>query len=322
MLRFVSHLRRSAALSAACLLAVGLTLVPPVALHGQGQQLQFIVGAADANGVPVTDLKPEEIVMTENGVAGKVVNMEPFRLPLKVTVAVDNGPESAEALGHYRSGLKGFVEALPADVEMTLITTAPQPRMVVRPTTDRTQILRGVNGFAPEQERARFTDTLVEYSERLQKEIKDKKLTADYVPILVMVSTTGNEVSSVQVREIENAIKFLVARRAKLIVTMMSTKAGDATAAADINTNRQALIAIPAAKATGGRYEALAISSRLATLLPEIGKELAATHTKQINQFRVTVQRPAAATGPLQNPRVEITRAGLTGSVTVDGRMP
>ena len=138
------------------------------------QVFQFFVSASDAAGAPVTDLRPEDVVMSENGVRQQVVKVEPLAIPMKLTIAVDNGLDSADALAHYRSGLTGLVEALPPDVEITLITTAPQPRTVVRPTTNRTQILRGVNGFAPEQARPRFSDALVEYSERLQHEPKDR----------------------------------------------------------------------------------------------------------------------------------------------------
>jgi hypothetical protein len=288
------------------------------------QVFQFVISATDASGMPVTDLKPEEVVMTENNMPAKVVKLEPFSLPLKVTLAVDNGPDSREALGHYRSGLQGFVEAFPTNVEMTLITTAPQPRMVVRATTDRAQILRGLNGFGPDDEAPRFTDSLVEWGERLEREIRDKKITmaTNYLPVLVSISTTFPEVTNVQRDTLEKAFKSIAMRGGKVYVTMMSTRTGDATAAADINSVRQALIAIPIVKATGGRYESLAISSRLATLLPEIGQQLASLHNRQANQFLVTVERPAGLTGQLQNPQIQVTRSGLKGAVSLDGRLP
>jgi hypothetical protein len=290
-----------------------------VVLEGQPNQFQFVVGATDANGVPVTDLKANEVVMTENGAPATILKVEPYKVPVKLTVGIDNGPDSREALSHYRSGLKGLVDALPSDIEVTLITTAPQPRNVVRATTNRQQILRGVDGFAPDDERPRFTDTIVEFAQRLERELRDKRGVPDSLPILLMVSTTANEATSYQVPEIEKALNFLATRRARLMVTMTSTRAGDVTAVSDLNTNRQALIAIPATKATRGRYEAIAISSRLATLLPEYGREIAALHLSHINQFRVTVERANGATGPFQNLQVELSRQGLKGSVSADG---
>jgi hypothetical protein len=279
---------------------------------------QFIVAARDGSGTPVTDLKAEEVVMSENGAPARIARIEPFSLPVKVTLAVDNGRDSREALAYYRTGLKGLVEALPADVEMTLITTAPQPRTVVRPTKDRAQVQRGIDTFAPDDEPPRFTDALVEYSERLDREMRDKK-GAEYVPVLVMISTTGAEASSTQLPTVEKALKVVAARRARVFVTVTTPKAGDATASAGITTTRQFLIASPLVKATAGRLEALTAPARLAMVLPEIGSELAALQRRLATQFRVTVERPGGASGPLQNPRVELIRPGLTGAVSLDG---
>jgi hypothetical protein len=298
--------------------AVAITMVWSAGPSAQ-TAFQFVVSATDASGVPVTGLRREDVVMTEDGARQEVVKVEPLSVPMKLTIAVDNGLESEDALAHYRSGLTGLVEALPSDVEITLITIAPQPRVVVKPTTGRTQILRGINGFAPEQARPRFTDALVEYSERLQQEAKNRNA-APYVPVLVMLSTAANEQSSYQPREISKAVSFLVTRRARLNVVMMSTRTGAATSPETINSSLQAIVAMPAVKMTNGRYEALAVSSRLATLLPEWGRDLAALHVRQINQHRVTVERSHG--GQLQNPRIELARPGLTGSVTLDGYLP
>lgn len=302
------------------------------ALLAQGQgpaTIQFIVSALDKAGNPVADLKPEEVLFADKGGKGTVTKLEPFALPVKVTIGVDNGSDidargnpvqtSSLAIANYRNGLKGFVEAFPDGTEMTLITTSPQPRMVVKPTTDRATILRGLTGFAPENERPRFTDALVEYSQRLEREAKDPKLRA-YVPIMLMVSTASNESSSYQPNEVQKAMNYLVTRRVKLYVTVNSTRSGDATAAADLNTNRQAIIAIPVTKALNGRFEALAIFNRLDTLLPEMGKELAEYAKRLGTQHLVTVQR--AGTGPVEGVQIEIAREGLTGAVSLDGYYP
>jgi hypothetical protein len=283
------------------------------------QVFEFFVGAADATGKPVTDLRPEDVVMSENGVRQQVVKVERQPVPIKVTIAIDNSQDSAEALSHYRAGLAGLVEGLPRDLEVTVITTAPQPRMVVRPTTDRTQILRAINGFAPEQGRPRFTEALVEFSQRLEREARDRRI-APYVPVLIMLSTTAVEQNSYQPAEIAKAANFLVARRARVNVIVMSTRTGQATSPETINASLQGVIAMPIVKATNGRYESLAASSRLATLLPEWGRDLATLHTRQINQVRVTVER--ARGGELQNPRIELARPGLDGVVTIDGHLP
>jgi hypothetical protein len=296
------------------LIAAGLSSL--TVLEAQPNRFQFIVSATDQSGTPVTDLTAEEVVMTENGAAARIVKVEPYGIPVKLTIAVDNGPDSREAVAHYRTGLTGLVEALPPDVEVTLITITP-PRMVVRPTTNREQILRGVNGFGPAQENPRFTDALVEYSQRLERELRDKKGTPDSLPIFVMVSTTAQEAFNYQGPEVEKALNFLATRKARLVVAIAQMRPG--IRGGDIESSRQAIIAAPATKATRGRYETMSSSSRLATLLPEFGEQIADLHAQHVNQFRVTVERANNLTGPFQNLQIQLTRQGLRGGVSSDG---
>jgi hypothetical protein len=282
------------------------------------QVFQFYVTATNAEGVPVKDLGPDDVIMSENGVRQKVARIEPVSIPIKLTIAVDNGLESAEALAHYRIGLKGLVEALPPDVEVTLITTSPQPRTVVKPTTDRVQILRGLNLFAPESARPRWSDAVVEFSQRLQKEAKDKKI-APYLPVLVMVSTISLESRSYEPPDIQKAVQYLMTRKAKVNAVLASTRAGNVNLD-DTDVTQQANVALPTTKATGGRFETLALPNKLDTLLPDWGHDLAALEARQAAQFRVTVERTRS--GELQKPTIEIAREGLKGTVTIDGYLP
>jgi hypothetical protein len=296
--------------------AVAGWLAQAVAL-AQGEPYAFVMAVTDQNGRPVSDLARDEIVVTENGVALEIMSVRPFRMPVALTIAVDNGPLSVDALAHYRAGLAGLVRALPEDMEVTVITTSPQPMMVVPPTDDRIRLLRGINGFAPQEESPRFTDTLVEFSRRYEDALKETNRIAS-LPILLMVSTSAPEAVSYQPEEISRALQFLERRKAKVYVAMLTVNRG-ASARAQINDGRQTIIAIPATKITRGRYEPLASSNRLTSLLPEMGAEIAALHRRQVNQLVVTAQRQPGRRGPLQNGQIGLTREGLTGSVSLDG---
>jgi hypothetical protein len=299
--------------------AVFITVLAASAVVAAQQTFQFYISVADAGGQPVTDITEKDVVMSENGAPNEIVKVEPYRMPVKLTIAVDNGPGSGDALAHYRSGLTAMVKTLPTDMEIALITTAPQPRFVVQMGSDRERLYRGINGFAPENESPRFTDTIVEFSKRQEKELQDKKNVVDSIPILMLLSTTTNEASSYEVPEVTKALRFLQQRRAKTYISMVAQRS-NVSDAAQINESRQAMIGIPLVKGTNGKYEALAISNRLTTLLPEWGQDIAGIHARNANQFRVTVNRKA--TGPLQNPQVQVTREGLKGAVSVDGYLP
>ena len=296
---------------------LALLLVSAPALLAQSNAFQFVVSVVDESGRPVSDLTRDEIVLTENGIADEIVKVEPFAIPIELTLAVDNGPLSADSLVHYRNGLSGLVKALPGDVEVTLITMSPQPLMVVRPTTDRIRVLRGLTTFAPQDDSPRFTDTLVEFAKRYEEELqRTRKI--DSVPVLVMISTSVTEAVSYQPPEITRALGFLERRKAIVHVAMLNINRG-ATGLASLDDGRQTLIAIPATKVTRGRYESLANPSRLTTLLPELGTQLASLHRKQVNQLLVTANRRPGLRGQLQNAQIGLTRKNLKGSVSLDG---
>jgi hypothetical protein len=332
MVGFLGHRRWRAgvvAAVAACAAVVALSAQAP-------GTMTLYLSAMDASGKPVTDLKAEEITMSENGVAGKITAIEKYSLPLHLTIALDNGPGSPNSLGFYRNGMKGLIDALPEGVEMVVYSMAPQPHQVIKPTTVKADVIKGINQVAPDNDNsARFTDTLVEFTQRLEKDSKDKKL--NYAPYLLIVSTTAAEASSYQRDAIEKAMTNFTKFGARLSVAMTTTRTSsdlnqrtgttslNSTVSAsddvqDLNNGRQALIAVPLVKATNGKYEALAQPSALEKILPEWGKTLANIQNKQANQYKLTIQRPNNATGPLNNLDMRVTRPGINGAVSGDGR--
>jgi len=272
---------------------------------------QFVVAARDADGKPVTDLKTDEVVMSEGGKPNQITKIEPYHLPVKLTIAVDNGVFSRDGLQHYRAGLEGLVKTLPAEMEIALIAMAPQPRTIQAFTNDHTKVIKGIGAIAPDNGTPRFADTLVEYSKRLQDEFnKTKKL--DSIPVLILVSTNAPQQSSYQATQIDQALQLLEQRKTRVYATMTIKTQGPRGTEGD-----QPMIAMPLAKGTHGRYETIADPARLTGLLPEFGSEVAALHQQRYNQMLVTAARQSA--GPLQDPRIELTRPNLQGEVSIDG---
>jgi hypothetical protein len=111
----------------------------------------------------------------------------------------------------------------------------------------------------------------------------------------------------------------MVARGARMNTVMVSARQGDSRVRQSSSRARRVYVCI-ATKATNGRYEEVEVPSRLGMLLGGWGKDLAALHTRQSIQFRVTVER--GNSGDLKNPRIELARAGATGVVTRDGYLP
>jgi hypothetical protein len=293
--------------------ALALTLTPAALAQ---QTFQFFLSAADATGARVGNLTLEELSVTEGGRPARIVKMDPIKWPVKVTVMVDNGLGTSTLLVQYRNGLKGFFEALPVGVEASLLTLAPQPRWIVRPTNDRLQLLRGIDRISPDGSAPRFVDALIEAAARIEDDNKDQM---KYYPVIVIMATTGPEGSMPRDSDLEKMVRQIGRYAARVHVVMLGT---GATSSSAIMGARQVQIGKLLTDGTGGRYEALAAGSRISTLLPEYGEMVAEAHQFQSQQYLVTAERPAGASGAMGDLSLRLTRPGLTFAATPGGLMP
>jgi hypothetical protein len=96
-------------------------------VHGP-TTIQIFASIVDAaSGAPVTSLDPADVRVVENGAEAKIARIDRVEWPMKVQVLVDNGAGlGSENLQHLRNGVKGLLEAMPAGVEVSLLTIAPQ----------------------------------------------------------------------------------------------------------------------------------------------------------------------------------------------------
>lgn len=275
------------------------------------QQFQVFARILDAKGMPVASLEPNDVRVMENGTDGKVVKVEPVDWPIKVQLLVDNGIGLGnENLSNLRNGVRGLIEALPMGTELTLVTTAPQPRFVVRPTTDRAAQLKGVDLLSPDGGAGRFTESLNEAMQRIEK---DK---SDHFPVIIAAGTMAGDTNN-----LENTAKQLM-KRIEEHPTTVHVVLFSKGAASSTGGNMQTQIGMAITQYVKGRFESIAAATRLATLLPELGAQVAKSQESQSHQFRLTVARPNGASGNLGNISLA-TRGGLSvTALSMDGRVP
>ena len=269
------------------LLMTALLLICVFAAGTSAQkQIQLYANIVDRAGAAVTSLKPEDVRVLENGVEAKVTKVELITWTTKLQLLIDNGSGiGANNISQLRSGVRGLIEALPMGVEVTLVTTAPQPRIVVRATTDRKAQLAGVDQLAPDTGVGRFVESL---NEALQRIERDK---TDFVPVIFSLGSTAGD-ANVRDRDL-NEISERLSKRPTTIHTVIVTAASQSASGGFI----QKELGMNVTKSTGGRYEAINASSRIATLLPEIGAQIAKSAENKSQQFRITADRPGGASG-------------------------
>ena len=73
------------------------------------QSQSFFISFTDADGVPVTDLNRQEVVVELDGERGETLNLEPIDWPVRVTVFIDNGIGTRPVLDDMREGVALFL---------------------------------------------------------------------------------------------------------------------------------------------------------------------------------------------------------------------
>jgi hypothetical protein len=275
------------------------------------QQVQLYASVADVTGKPVATLEPADLKVLEGGVEAKVVKVEPISWPVKVQLLVDNGIGlGGQNIQSLKDGIKGLIEALPENLEVTIVTTAPQPRFLVRPTMDKAMMIEGLSRLAPDGGAGRFVESMNEATQRIEK---DK---SDHFPVIISSATSSGDANVLE-RDVKRIFERIQKRPTTVHVILLNSTTGSATGGAN-----QTQVGLSVTQATRGRYESIAVPTRLATLLPEIGKQVAASHEKQSHQFKITVERPAGKSGELGQLSAGARSGLVLQGLSTDGRLP
>src|SRR5581483_1939651 len=118
-------------LSAAVVVSIGTMLMaqPP------SKTRRLFVSVVDGSNAPVQNLTTADFQVKENGVERTVVRAV-LHQPLRLALMVDNSDGAAQAIAPLRTGVHAFLDAIPPEVEVILLTTGRQLRIRVPATTD------------------------------------------------------------------------------------------------------------------------------------------------------------------------------------------
>jgi len=285
----------------AVLFALGLC----TAVLGAQNQFTLLATILDPQkGTPPETVPAGNVHVMEDGAEAKVLKVEPVVRSVKVQILLDNGVGIGQNLTEFRAGLRGLIEALPPDIETTIVTTAPQPRFLVKATKNRDELLKGVDRLVIDTGTGRFTESLTEAAERANKE-------KDTFTIFITAGTTSGDRD---IREVHTKKLFEQLIGKPMIVHVVMYTGERSATGGDI----QIEVGQAVTKMTNGRYEYINNISRYATLLPELGAEVKKQATGSTRQFRITVQRPDGKKGAigkvsLSTGALELTNVRMEG---------
>ena len=303
-----SSMERTAVMRKWCLV---VTLAAAVAL-GQTpllaqKQQQVFISLTSADGKPVEGLQAGDVSISEDNVNCKILKVEPIDWSIKLQVLVDNGRANTNPINPLRDGLTQLFEQMPEGVEMSMYTIAGTPRPIVKPTTDKQKLISGIGLIAADGGAGMFFDALVEAADRINK---------DKTPGFPVILLVGSDFGRIRVLDQEYAKLQNIIQDKGVTTHIIVTGGSGGTTGAGTQTE----IGLSLTKLSGGRYESLQAANRLATLLPEIGKKIAASQARQAHQYRVTYERPA---NPSPTPSIgaSVKREGVV-QLSLRGNLP
>jgi Mg-chelatase subunit ChlD len=187
--------------------------------------------------------------------------------PARIILLVDSSSAMSPMLTHFRAGLQAFLDGVPAQHEIALISTGGQLRIRVPPTSDRDRLDKAVASFASEGGANAFLDSLLEADTRLLKSAPTMW------PVFVIVMTDAGETRSEQ--RIDDYNKFMndfTARGGQAHTIVIRGK----------NSGVVTDIAINLSENTRGIHETIAISNALPDKLREVATRLEADYLPHI----------------------------------------
>ena len=133
-------------LGAACLMALFPMLTAAAAPAQKrkpkvGHSRHVFVSVTTAAGAPVLDLADSDFEVTDGARKREILSSGLAKSPMRIALLVDTSDGTANAITQIRNGLTAFLEALPADAEVMVVSTGRQVRVRLQPTSDRKKAL-------------------------------------------------------------------------------------------------------------------------------------------------------------------------------------
>jgi hypothetical protein len=283
-----------------------LGLMPAVAVaqprsSGKTHVRQIFVNVTGADGVAIAGLSAGDFTVSEGGAARTISHVGPANAPMRIALMLDTSAGTAPALNHMRAAVAGFLDALPNDDEVVLITTGRQVRVRLGPTTDRQKLKDMAASLFNDGGGTVLMDGLLEIDERFFRKAEGRW------PVFVIFTSDGNEVSGGG-RENEFR-KWALALGGSGIsahaLVLKTPKGRDLPEA--IGTPE--IVAENVAQNTGGEYDVMNTTAALADKMKALAQTLARAHRNMSGWYAVDVQTAATDAKPID---VAVARDGVT----------
>jgi Mg-chelatase subunit ChlD len=283
----------TALLLAATTVAIGHSAAAQKRAPAVGHARRVFVSVTDTGGAPILDLRASDFEITEGSRKREVLNTGLATNPMRIAVFVDTSDGTSAALNALRAGLLAFVDAVPPDAELLMITTGRQVRVRVQPTTDRRKLKDFASGVFGDGGATPLRDALLEVDDRFFRKADDRW------PILVIIVGDGAESSApANEQKFNQWLNGLPARGVLAFGFGLKFRGGGVP---DV-------VAEHVARAAGGTYDFMNTSNGLPDKMKTLGERLAVRAKEMGRWYEVEFETGSDGTAPVE---VGVARSGV-----------
>ncbi|HEX3701969.1 MAG TPA: hypothetical protein VHU82_01485 [Vicinamibacterales bacterium] len=288
-------------LPAAVVLAV-LAIGVSARLGAQAQQRSMYVSVLDAEGAPVPNVTPSDLIVREDNVAREVLRVVPADAPMQIEVLVDNSQAAREYIPDLRAALPEFVDALLVPNaagrrnEVGLVALGERPTILAEPTFDAALLRKGIDRVFSQPGSGNYLlDGIIEVCQGFKKR-------GALRPVIVAITTEGPEFSSRHFDLVLGPLRDSGAAFEAIVVGPMSGDTSD-------DARNRSIVLDQGTRASGGRLDHILTSLALKGKLKQVAADL--TH-----QYLVAFARPQSLIPP-EHTTVSAAKPGITARGTL-----
>jgi VWA domain-containing protein len=261
---------------------------------GKTHVRHIFVSVIDAKGAAVEGLSTGDFTVSEGGQPRTVSHAGPAKDPMRIALMLDTSDAAASALTHMRAAVANFLDALPPEDEVILITTGRQMRVRVPPTTDRKKLKDAAAGLFTDGAGTVLMDGLLEIDERFYKKAEDRW------PVFVIFTSDGTESSTgSREKEFMKWTPLLGPRGITVHAFVLKTPKG---------SGMPDVVVENLTHNTGGRYDVMNTTTALPDKMKALGEQLALDHRNMSAWYELDFQTDATELAPVN---VGVQRDGV-----------
>jgi Mg-chelatase subunit ChlD len=182
---------------------------------------------------------------------------------MRIVLVVDSSSTITPMITDFRAGLAAFLDTLPGEPEIAVISTGSQMRVRVQPTTDRLRLRAAASSFSSDGGGNSLLDSLLEADQRLLKNADGRR---SVFVILTTDSGGSGTVTPARVSVYNRFVDDFLARGGRAHAVVVGS----------VNRGVTTQIAENLARNTGGFYESIVIGNAIPKLMTTMAEYVAA----------------------------------------------